>query len=279
MNPIDRLRSINKQEFCELLVKADMECDRIPVACLVTNVINVIIRLSVKILASDKTIKENQYFDYIESKTFTQIFLSGIQIYKWLHFCCPPKEWIKLMREDKYKAWNGSDKNMVMNCINKVQGWGEDNFFNMVFWNDSAVPDHVRYRGYYDEHWDVSFNSARALKFASRKLKADKEVVLAAINKDYRALKYADPVLLDDKEIVLQALFDAKTDKKEYKILKLISKRLKNDEDVLTIVGDEEKIVEMKKKQRNAVLENAKDKNSRLNQLPPDLVREIINYI
>jgi len=66
-----------------------------------------------------------------------------------------------------------------------------------------------------------------ALFFIDKKLKADKEIILAAVNRYGNYLKYADEKLRDDKEIALAAVSQTG------EALKYVSKKLQNDKDVV----------------------------------------------
>ena len=68
---------------------------------------------------------------------------------------------------------------------------------------------------------------SRALQFADKKLKNDKEVVLAAVKQDGLALKYADKKLKANKEVVLAAL------KQEVSAHQYVDEKLKGDKDVV----------------------------------------------
>ena len=66
-----------------------------------------------------------------------------------------------------------------------------------------------------------------ALRYASPRLKDDKDVVLEAVEHDGEALEFASPRLQDDKDIVLEAVKERKY------ALQYASPRLKDDKDVV----------------------------------------------
>ena len=72
-------------------------------------------------------------------------------------------------------------------------------------------------------------NSGAQLKYASPELRADKEVVLAAVNNTGYALQFASPELRADKEVVLAAV-----ENKDFAI-QFASDELKRDKDVIRI--------------------------------------------
>ena len=69
-------------------------------------------------------------------------------------------------------------------------------------------------------------NGALALRYASKKLRSDREVVLAAVNKDGIALEHASRELRSDREVVLAAVKQWGT------ALRYASKELQADEEV-----------------------------------------------
>ena len=70
-------------------------------------------------------------------------------------------------------------------------------------------------------------NSGDALQYASKELKSDKDVVLEAVSKDGSALEYASEELKNDKEVVLAAV------RQDGSALYYASDALKNDKEVV----------------------------------------------
>ena len=72
-------------------------------------------------------------------------------------------------------------------------------------------------------------------KFIDPLFKDDEEVVKAAINDDARALKYASKRLRNDKNIAIMAL------KKDSRAMKYVGKDVRNDIDVIRLFNETKK--------------------------------------
>jgi hypothetical protein len=84
---------------------------------------------------------------------------------------------------------------------------------------------------------DGSWKHARTLEYASTNLKADREVILAAVSHEGLALQHASSDLQDDKDIVLLALKNnkCKAADTQYRLLMYASSRLQNNKEVVLV--------------------------------------------
>ena len=69
--------------------------------------------------------------------------------------------------------------------------------------------------------------TGEALSYASKDLRADREIVLAAVKQDWKALRYASTNLRDDKEVVLAAV------QADASALQYASETLQKDSEIL----------------------------------------------
>lgn len=88
-------------------------------------------------------------------------------------------------------------------------------------------------------------DDGHALKYVDDGLKADKEVVLAAINLTPDSIEYADDSLKADKEVVLAALASPGDS------FKFVDKSLKNDKDVVSAAKEQLTLDELIEQQHN----------------------------
>lgn len=85
---------------------------------------------------------------------------------------------------------------------------------------------HSLWYAFYDKFWfNIVFDSA--LKYASDRLKDDKDIVIEAVKNDWNAIEYASDRLKDDEDVVIEAI------KNDWNAIKYSSERLKNNKKIV----------------------------------------------
>nr|QFG74396.1 MAG: protein of unknown function DUF4116 [Megaviridae environmental sample] len=78
------------------------------------------------------------------------------------------------------------------------------------------------------------------LAFLSKELQGNKTIVMAAVSNAGNSIWFASENLRDDKDVVMRALSNRKEHNHWYKILEVVSKRLRNDREVAFLAADDE---------------------------------------
>jgi len=107
-----------------------------------------------------------------------------------------------------------NDEDIVIEAV-KQNGLSLKFAPNVFKQNKKVVMEAVKQGGYKTEQgWPGLFKTINhkrcALRYASAKLKRDKEVVLTAINKNPKSIKYAAKELLTDYNFLIQSFLEVK---------------------------------------------------------------------